>query len=167
MIEPIFFQSKGAYQYRFLSNFWLSPIRMSVPWEGADIVFPTVEHYYQSMKTDQIKEFEAIAYASTPREAKELGAKVKLRADWESVATGDAGLLLIKDTFMLEALHAKFEQNSDLRAQLLATGNRHLVEYAPWGDTYWGVDAHYVGRNMLGTLLMFLRATMGRELKYA
>jgi predicted NAD-dependent protein-ADP-ribosyltransferase YbiA (DUF1768 family) len=38
--------------------------------------------------------------------------------------------------------------------RLLHTGDDYLVEYAPWGDTFWGVDKNYKGQNWLGRLLM-------------
>lgn len=162
--EPIFFQSKGAEEYRFLSNFWLSPMKVSHHGIGAPVVTATVEHYYQAMKAQSYDSWYKIATAGTPAEAKKLGGEVMMRRDWEKPYDGDPALLW-KDYFMLQGLRAKFEQNPDLRAKLIATRNRPLVEYAPWGDTYWGVNKNYVGRNMLGTLLMLVRATLGREMK--
>lgn len=160
--QPIYFQSKGAEEYRFLSNFWFSPLRVPTRW-GQDFTraFATVEHAYQAQKADAYEDYLVIATASSPREAKDLGAKVKMTSMWEQALPGG---LLFKDQVMLSALVAKFEQHADLRAQLLGTRNRHLVEYAPWGDRYWGVDKAYQGRNMLGTLLMLVRATLGREM---
>lgn len=158
--SPIYFQSKGAEEYRFLSNFWLSPISIPTTW-GQDFerTFATVEHAYQAQKASDYDDYRKIATAGSPSEAKALGMKVKLVSWWEKPSPDG---LLNKDRVMLRALEAKFAQNADLRAQLLATRNRHLVEYAPWGDTYWGVDKEYRGRNMLGTLLMLVRATLGR-----
>lgn len=168
--EPIFFQSRGAEEYRFLSNFWLSPFEASFHNIGAPVTVATVEHYYQAMKAMSYDSWRRIACAELPAEAKRLGGEVLLRDDWEKpMYSHPMGLqtpgLLTKDYFMLKGLRAKFEQHADLRAQLIATRNRPLVEYAPWGDTYWGVDKSYVGRNMLGTLLMLVRAMLGRELK--
>ena len=45
---------------------------------------------------------------------------------------------------------------------LLATGDKELVENAP-GDYYWGCGADGSGRNMLGRILMELRAELRGE----
>ena len=52
------------------------------------------------------------------------------------------------------------EQHPNLQELLLATGARPIYEYAPWGDTYWGVDATLNGRNMLGSMLMMVRSVL-------
>lgn len=162
--EPIFFQSKGAEEYRFLSNFWLSPFTASYHGIGKPETVATVEHYYQGMKALNQVTWHKVVSAPTPAEAKRLGGEILMCEYWERPCDGNPGLLW-KDYFMLKGLRAKFEQNPDLRAKLIATRNRPLVEYAPWGDTYWGVNKDHVGRNMLGTLLMLVRATLGREMK--
>ena len=64
---------------------------------------------------------------------------------------------ILKDGVMLTALREKFGQNADLAEMLLLTDGFELIEFAPWGDTYWGVDKNKVGRNMLGKLLMIVR----------
>ena len=58
---------------------------------------------------------------------------------------------------MRKVLEYKFE-NPELRAKLLDTGDRELIEANTWHDTYWGVDKWSgKGHNMLGKLLMKLR----------
>ena len=52
----------------------------------------------------------------------------------------------------LQALRAKFSQNSSLRKLLLGTRNAFLAEDSPT-DTFWGIK----GKNMLGKLLMRVR----------
>lgn len=126
-------------EYAFLSNFYPSPIT------DGNLIFPTVEHYFQAAKTTNMEEYEAIAAAGTPGQAKRLGRKVTLRPDWEEV----------KDQVMLEALRKKFSIPT-LREQLLATENKYLIEGNTWGDKYWGV-CEGEGLNHLGTLLMRVR----------
>lgn len=113
---------------------------------------------------------EEIRCATTPAQAKTLGQSREhpLRADWESV----------KEHVMRAALVAKFTQSEDLRARLLATGNKKLVERAD-NDAYWGdgnasslspplfynsniisyhcSGKHGRGKNRLGVLLMEVR----------
>jgi len=124
-------------KYRFLSNFFLSPISIF----GID--FPSVENAYQAAKCDNPEDrwkFRDI----TPGAAKKLGRTVKLRADWES----------IKLNAMLDLLRLKFKGNLGFR--LINTKDWELIEGNPWGDTFWGV-CRGVGENHLGKLLMQVR----------
>ncbi len=75
-----------------------------------------------------------------------------LRSDWES----------IKDKIMREAVFAKFDQHPDLRETLLATGDAALVEHTD-KDSYWGNGGDGSGCNMLGVILMEVRAELRSE----
>ena len=55
---------------------------------------------------------------------------------------------------MRKALSYKFAPDTKAAELLLATNIDYLVEYAPWGDVYWGVGKSLKGKNMLGKLLM-------------
>ncbi|MGX8680786.1 MAG: NADAR family protein, partial [bacterium] len=80
--------------------------------------------------------------------AKKKGRRVLLRDDWEQV----------KDRIMEEIVLAKFQQNPELKAQLLATGDAMLEEGNQWHDDYWGVDLRTGrGQNRLGRILMKVR----------
>ena len=58
---------------------------------------------------------------------------------------------------MKDILYAKFDQNDDLKAILLATGDRELREHTP-RDKFWGDGGKKGnGKNMLGKLLMSVR----------
>jgi ribA/ribD-fused uncharacterized protein len=140
--KAILFNSRGAEEFRFLSNFHHAPFNDShgTPW-------PTSEHYYQAMKCKLAEQRTEIWKAPTARDAKRLGGKCVAREDWDQVK------LLV----MWRALCWKFQQNPDLARRLVETGDRPLVEYAPWGDTFWGVDRNHEGRNWMGQLLMALR----------
>ena len=73
---------------------------------------------------------------------------MKLRGDWEE----------IKTELMLEIVRAKFTQNEELAARLLATRDRRLVEGNTWHDVFWGVDQRTgQGENHLGRILMQVR----------
>ena len=74
---------------------------------------------------------------------------VPIRPDWEEV----------KDDAMRRAVLAKFEQNVAIHAILLATGDADIVENAP-KDYYWGCGADGSGKNMLGIILMEVRAIL-------
>jgi len=75
-----------------------------------------------------------------------------LRADWEAV----------KDDVMRRAVRRKFETHADLRALLLSTGDADIIENAP-RDYYWGCGATGTGKNMLGRILMEVRAALRQE----
>lgn len=138
-------------EFAFLSNFYESPI------SDGEITYPTVEHYFQAMKTPSMEEAVEIAAAPTPGRAKRLGRKCQLRSDWEE----------IKIPVMRSALHKKFS-NPELKAKLLATGDQHLEEGNTWHDNFWGVChcercQDKVGQNNLGKLLMELRKELKEE----
>jgi predicted NAD-dependent protein-ADP-ribosyltransferase YbiA (DUF1768 family) len=56
-------------KYRFLSNFW--PVEI----EFADMVFPSVEHAFQAIKTLDVEDRKKIQKCSTAAEAKRRGKK--------------------------------------------------------------------------------------------
>lgn len=76
--------------------------------------------------------------------------------------------LSVCSDIVFEGLLAKFEQNDDCREYLLSTGDKVLVEAAPW-DRIWGIgfgvndsevcnlEIHKWGKNLLGELLMDVR----------
>jgi ribA/ribD-fused uncharacterized protein len=115
------------------------------------LAWPTVEHYFQAQKFPGSPYVERIRLAHTPKDAKTLGRSrvVPLRTDWEQV----------KDDIMRRAVRRKFETHAALRALLLGTGDAVLIEDAP-GDYYWGCGSAGTGKNMLGLILMEVRAAL-------
>lgn len=126
-------------EYRFLSNFYDSPI-----WYGGRR-YATVEHMYQAFKMITFEDHEMVRLADTPGIAKKLARRMDMRLDW----------LEVRDAVMLHALQLKFV-NRSLEYLLLSTGDAELIEGNTWGDTYWGV-CNRVGKNRLGQLLMQVR----------
>ncbi|KXN81223.1 Swarming motility protein YbiA [Leucoagaricus sp. SymC.cos] len=63
---------------------------------------------------------------------------------------------------MDEAIYHKFTQHSDLRAELLATGDAELVEDSE-KDSFGGIGADRRGSNELGKALERLRSRLRRE----
>ena len=127
-------------EYEFLSNFYPTPI-----YDNDGKEYPTVEHYFQAMKTFNLQKRELIRLAESPGKAKRIGRLVQLREDWEDR----------KLDIMEKALIQKF-QIPELREKLLATGDEELVEGNFWNDTYWGVCKEN-GENHLGKLFMNIR----------
>jgi len=133
--------------YAFLSNFAYSPIRVN----GQS--YATVEHAYQSAKTKNPAEREAIRTAWSPAQAKRLGNTCTKRKDWEDIRW-EVMYLLCK---------AKYKPGSPLAAQLIATGDAQLIEGNYWNDTFWGV-CKGKGENHLGRILMTIRNELKENL---
>lgn len=125
---------------RFLSNFYPSEIVYG------GLVWPTAEHLFQALKTDDLYEREMIRTANRPGGAKRRGRKVDLIHGWEDH----------KVEYMRFVVTLKFHQNPDLAGRLRATGNAHIEEGNDWGDTIWGT-VNGRGENHLGLILMETR----------
>lgn len=124
--------------YRFLSNFW--PCRIVY----GRMTFSSTEAAYQAAKCLHVVDRTRFVDLP-PGDAKRLGRRVEMRADWDTVKVG----------VMRELLALKFPDDAlnGLTAQLLATGTAELIEGNTWGDVFWGV-CRGRGSNMLGKLLM-------------
>jgi ribA/ribD-fused uncharacterized protein len=135
-------------EYRFLSNFYPAEL----VWDN--IVWPHSEAAYQAAKTTDRKLRLAMSKI-TAGESKRFGKTIELRSDWEEVKCG----------IMKEIVEAKFRQNPELKAKLLATGTAHLEEGNTWGDRIWGVcpPGSGNGTNWLGKILMEVRAEFRKE----
>lgn len=134
--------------YFEFTNFYPSPIIVN----GKR--YPTAEHYFQSMKfsTTRPDLAEVVRMSSTPRDALNLSRAYNAFVDpkWHNG---------MKDYVMREALNAKFTQHPNLKALLLSTGQAILVEHTA-NDNYWGDGGNGTGQNMLGRMLMELRARL-------
>ena len=128
-------------EYFFLSNFYEAP----VTYGGRTYLCNEAAFQAQKCMTEEEKEpFTAMR----PSDSKRAGRRVKLRPDWEQVKVG----------IMEEIVRAKFTQNDDLKAKLLATGDAALEEGNTWNDTFWGVHLkNGKGQNHLGKILMKVR----------
>lgn len=127
-------------EYYFLSNFYESPVK----YQG--ITYRNNEAAFQAQKTFSDRE----CFANLdPSSAKRKGRCVQLRSDWEKVKLDE----------MYNIVKAKFEQNTDLKNKLLATGDSHLEEGNTWGDKIWGTVGGK-GQNNLGKILMRVRSEL-------
>jgi ribA/ribD-fused uncharacterized protein len=143
MSEPIFFWSMK--EFESFSNFFPSVFIL----DGKS--WPTVEHYFQAMKTLDEDAQEAIRLAKTPSQSKRMGRLVELRSDWEDV----------KINVMLRALREKFSKDP-LKSLLISTGDRQIYEDSPH-DKIWGTGVlgkSGTGQNLLGISLMLVRGEL-------
>ena len=132
----------GSFKF---SNFQPSPFKLE------NRVWPTVEHYFQAMKSTDIEDWEKVRKQATPGKAKRAGRKLRLRSDWPQV----------KESVMMTALREKFKIK-DFKQSLLSTGDEEIVEWNTWHDNEWGSCTcqkckNKPGKNKLGKLLMQLR----------
>lgn len=138
-----FYSTRG--EFGAFSNFSRHPFTL----EGKR--WPTSEHYFQAQKFAGTEHEGAVRRARTPKEAATMGRDRSrpLRRDWERV----------KAEIMRRAVRAKFAAHAELQVLLLSTGDAELVEAAP-RDDYWGAGADGSGKNMLGKILMQVRAEL-------
>ncbi len=105
----------------------------------------------------------AILKETSPREMKALGRKIRNFSEGTWVEH--------RDQIMYDACLLKFSQNAKMKAELLATGDRELVEASPH-DAIWGIGleeddpraedkSQWLGLNLLGKALMRTRKALG------
>lgn len=158
----ILYYARDRETFGFLSHFHQSPVVI----EGE--FSPMVEHFYQAQKSPIAAYRNAIRAADQPGHVKRLSAppdgKARLvkgswfakngkvpRHDWQEV----------KLDIMRRGDQAKFAQNPDLAALMLATGNAELIEDAA-NDAYWGTGKDGNGANWGGRVLMEVRDGLRR-----
>jgi|WetSurMetagenome_2_1015567.scaffolds.fasta_scaffold1090576_1 N-glycosidase YbiA len=142
-----FFGHTKAKKYWEFSNFADIPVTIH------GIYYPTTEHYFQAQKfykTD-LDYATLIRTSSTPGVAKKLSRSREhpIDPEWDTV----------RIEVMRKALFAKAIQSPEFRKLLLATGNALIEEASPW-DSFWGTGKGGNGKNMLGKLLVELRARL-------
>lgn len=132
-------------EYRFLSNFHVAPLVID------EIVYPSSEHAYMAQKTTDPAVRLLISQLATPGQARKYGQTVTLRPDWDSYRVEAMRVVLL----------SKFKDKT-LAQLLLDTGDKYLEETNNWKDQFWGVCGG-VGKNMLGRVLMYVRATLRQD----
>lgn len=138
--KPEKFEYNGKWIKNWFSNMVPSPIFIG------ETLWPSVENYYQAMKTDDV-DAQEIVRGISPNQSKRVGRNMDIRPDWEDV----------KEKFMKRALNSKFNHSPWFEA-LMATGDSMIIEWNNWNDLYWGADATTGrGKNRLGILLMEIR----------
>lgn len=124
--------------YSWLSNFFESPITIN------GITYPTVEHAYQSQKSEDIN-WRLKCKTGSPAYIKKESRKIEIDVkEWDKR----------KLKVMENCIHQKFTQEP-FKSLLLATGEEEIQEGNTWGDEFWGVNLkNGKGQNKLGKLIM-------------
>lgn len=137
-------------EHHFLSNF----SNHDINYKGLN--FPTVEHFFQAMKSNNFKnDVNLFLESKEPIEAKKLGKKIELRQDWEH----------IKDFIMFIGVFKKFNKHQEIKEKLIKTSPQFLIEGNFWHDNYWGNCTcnkckEIYGLNKLGNILMIIRSKL-------
>jgi len=130
-------------EYQFLSNYYPSKLIKN------GLTFNSVEAAYQASKFN-IK-FQKLFTNLSPDDSKMLS---------KSLDYDEKAFSKISVEIMWQLLVAKFSDPT-MKQKLKATGNRQLVEFNTWGDTFWGQcfeNGEITGKNTLGKLLMDIRS---------
>ncbi len=113
----------------------------------------TAEHYYQIQKypgTSTVKKLEN----ASAQDAYKIGNRWWLmkRKGWKQMRL----------TIMTRALYSKCQQNPEIKALLLDTGDQLLAEVSAY-DHYWGLGRDQRGNNHLGKIWMNIREKIRSE----
>lgn len=128
-------------EYFFLNNFANSKLTIN------GITYPSVQHAFEAMKTSD-KEVQAeIAVTEKAVDAMKIARNAPFRSDF-------IGNRLV---IMEQLLRKKFD-SPYYKKQLLATGDKEIVNTLYWKDNFWGVnEVDGQGQNWLGRLLTKIR----------
>nr|WP_294934185.1 NADAR family protein [uncultured Flavobacterium sp.] len=152
----------GAITKTCFSQWWVSPFTVD------GIEYKTAEHWMMAKKALLFKDtanFERIIQVKSPAEAKKIGREVQ---DYDDKLWLEHRFQIVK-----EGNFHKFSQNNELKAFLLQTGNRVLVEASPV-DPIWGIGMaaddknamlpeQWRGLNLLGFALMEVRDALNND----
>lgn len=117
------------------------------------VIWKTAEHAYQAAKYQDEKIRSQIQNASSPHEAKKIG------ANKQNLAFRNPEWSEMKMDIMEQILRAKLSQHKYIQEKLLESGTHILVEDSPT-DAFWGRGPDGNGENQLGKIWMRLRAEL-------
>lgn len=116
-----FYPTPGIFEF---SNFQPFEIKDGI------YTFPTIEHWYQSQKTDDKQLKKTLSEAVSPGIAKKMGSRIPkhlMKSNWMDIR------LIV----MRSAIDLKFYQGTEYHEQLMQV-YYPLVEYNTWHDNFWG-----------------------------
>ena len=111
------------------------------------VLYPTLEHAYQSLRIRPGKEREEIRLTRSPMDAWRVGQKYK-----EELLVEDFD----KEALMERLMRLKLEQHPDIAKVLVLSGDRGLHKVFQT-DYFWGTGHDGSGQNIMGKIWMKLR----------
>lgn len=146
-IYKFFLPLKFYRTYKHASTFGFSNYSQHPVYIEGIGLFPTSEAAFQAHKNlNDTNYVENQLNSKTPSVSRFLGNKVIPREDWDD----------IKVKVMENILKLKFDQNPDIRRNLLNTGLRPIIEHIK-DDDFWGDNGDGTGQNKLGKILTKIR----------
>lgn len=147
----IFFNTRGEEHSDFRNTSEHGFVLEGLHWKSA-------EHYVQAQRFDCDEAREIIRNSTYAFAAKTLARErpEALRGDWSEA----------RDTVMEKAQRAKFASHPVLAEKLKATGEAELIEASSM-NKHWGAGPCGTGKNMLGRILMKIRADLKASLEAA
>jgi len=152
---------KVSEEHGWLGNMSPHPIKVG------DLVFPTSEALFQSLRFEDPEIIEVIRTQTSPMTAKMMAKKHKSEIVVEQMGEEDL------DNMRL-CLRLKLKQHPKLMKKLLATGDEQIIEdctnRARGSGMFWGMafkDGVWVGENRLGKLWMEMRSELKAKLQAA
>lgn len=126
----------------------------NAPFTLDELVWPTVEHYFQAMKFDDQDYLIRVNQAPSPDKARKMGRSrfKKIRQDWAKV----------KQTVMTRGVYIKCRSHPLVAEALLSTDENKLVENSQY-DYFWGCGRDRRGKNTYGQVLMNVRNKLREE----
>ncbi|MDE0660002.1 MAG: NADAR family protein [Gammaproteobacteria bacterium] len=119
-----------------------------------DADWPSVEHYYQAMKFEDVVLREQVRNAPHPAHAAKLARKRRrrIRKGWDEV----------KEVYMTRGTYAKCRTHQEVADALVATADKTIIETSQY-DYYWGCGRDTRGRNVYGRVLTNVRKRLREE----
>lgn len=163
---PIFFWREYGSQWGFLSQWYESPFHTG----SKDIIFQTAEQYMMYQKALLFSDPSTgakILATTSPKEQKALGRQVQ---NFDNDVWLQNRERIVGDGSYYKFVNS-LKEGEDLKALLLATGDREIVEASPvdriWGVGFGGKNAESQrarwGLNLLGKALMRARERIREE----
>ncbi|MEM9742535.1 MAG: NADAR family protein [Pseudomonadota bacterium] len=114
--------------------------------------WPSVEHYVQGLRFEDPAVRAAVRACEHPHEARRLGDRKRRqqRSNWK----------VLQRTYMTRGVWAKVHHHAPVRAALLATGDRPIIETSQY-DYFWGCGRDTRGDNHYGRILVAVRERLG------
>ena len=134
-------------------------------------MFPVILEYKNGKFFGVDHLFHYLLFYRHPNIQKEIMKKSKgICANYTAKKISEANKDLIKDitaqqriNLLKKCVMLKFQQSKHCRDYLISTRGKRLIEFAFWGDTFWGCmikDGEFIGENHTGRILMEIRDSL-------
>jgi ribA/ribD-fused uncharacterized protein len=153
-----FYDDKIHQGNEYLGNFYLAYVTLNIA--GHPITFVCAEAAFQAGKYLTIQNNQIVGYdRQVIQQLQAADGDTAFRIGQKNPATTPGWRSGFNVTWMNYVVASKFMQNAHIARKLKATGGKQLVEHSD-RDDFWGVGKNNTGQNMLGKILMQVRAML-------